>query len=259
MMTRRTKLTIGIVAAMALGGMAVRAQAGRYVQSGNLEDIHNVPYDGKFTIARIRYESTNGQFGFRRIDRKWDHDTPRSERHFMRILSEITTLRPFLDGPNIFTFDDPELMKFPFAYLCEVGFWNPTDKEVEAARSYMRKGGFVLVDDFIGENTKFNCEMQVRRIFPGATLVPIDVTHPIFDSFFTIRSLAMQDPNFGQVSEFYGVFEDNDPKKRMYMVVNYNNDISDYWEWSDVQSFNQQLSNEAYKLGINYVVYAMTH
>ncbi|HEX5831833.1 MAG TPA: DUF4159 domain-containing protein, partial [Gemmatimonadaceae bacterium] len=64
---------------------------------------------------------------------------------------------------------------------------------------------------------------------------------------------------FGLMSQFYGVYEDNDPSQRLLLIANYNNDIGDYWEWSDEGILPLQLSNEAYKLGVNYVVYAMTH
>jgi len=89
--------------------------------------------------------------------------------------------------------------------------------------------------------------------------VPLDVSHPVFDAFFHIESLEYTHPYFGLQSQFYGVFEDNDPDKRLMMIVNFNNDIGDYWEWSDEGLLPVQMSNEAYKLGVNYVMYAMTH
>ena len=91
----------------------------------------NVPYDGRYTYARIRYAPPDfgSGFGFRQ-DVKWDHDYPRSDRHFPKIIEEITTIHTRSGASEIFTLDDPELMKFPVAYLCEAGFWRPTEAEV---------------------------------------------------------------------------------------------------------------------------------
>jgi hypothetical protein len=219
--------------------------------------IENVPYDGRFTFARIRFEPLGGGEGFFGRDLKWDHDFPRGERNLMKILSEISTLRPYMDGGNILTLDDPELFKFPIAYLCEPGFWTLTDKEAEGLRNYLLKGGFLIIDDFVDDQW-YNFEAQMRKVLPQSRLVELDAAHPIFDSFFRIESLDFAHPYWGQRARFYGIFEDNDPKKRLMVIVNYNTDIGDYWEWSDAGFLPISLSNEAYKLGVNYIMYGMT-
>ena len=99
---------------------------------------------------------------------------------------------------------------------------------------------------------------EARKVLPEANLIKLDRSHPIFDTFYRIESLEYEHPYFGVPSEFYGVFEDNDPAKRLLIIANYNNDISEYWEWSDMGLFPVELSNEAYKLGVNYIVYGMT-
>jgi uncharacterized protein DUF4159 len=217
----------------------------------------NRPYDGRFTFARIKFEPLGGGGGWRR-DLKWDHDFPRAERHLMKILKELTTLEPFMDGGNVFALDDPELHRFPVAYVSEPGFWTLTDAEAAGMRAYLQKGGFVIFDDFFGDHW-FNFESQMLKVLPQARLVRLDASHPIFDSFFHITSLDYRHPYFGHPSEFYGIFEDNDPSKRLMVIVNYNNDVGEYWEWSDAGFIPIELSNEAYKLGVNYLIYAMTH
>lgn len=218
--------------------------------------VPNVPYDGRFTFVRIKFEVGLNAFRGRR-DLKWDHDYPRAERHFTRILEELTTIQPRVDASNIMTLDDPGLFKFPVAYLCEPGFWQPTDKEVAGVRAYLQKGGLLILDDFVG-NQIFNLENQLRRILPGARMIPLTKEHPLFDSFYRIESLEYEHPYFGQPSVFFGVFEDNDPAKRLLMIINYNNDMAEYWEFSDTGFFPIDLSNDAYKLGVNYLVYALT-
>jgi hypothetical protein len=141
--------------------------------------------------------------------------------------------------------------------MAEPGFWTMTDAEAEGFRKYLAKGGFVIFDDFAGPQW-FGFETQIRRALPDARLTLLDTSHPIFDSFYRIESLEYEHPYFRGRSEFYGIFEDNDPAKRLLVIVNYNNDLSEYWEFSDSGQFPIALSNEAYKLGINYVIYGMT-
>jgi hypothetical protein len=219
---------------------------------------NNIPYDGKFVFARIMFHhQPRGLDQYRRPDVRWDHDYPRAEMHFTRILQQITTLRPYTEGGNILALDDPELYKYPLAYMAEPGFWTMTEKELLGVRSYLQKGGFIIFDDFEGGQW-FNFERQIRRALPDAQLIKLDASHPIFDTFYRIESLDFQHPYFNSPSEFYGIFEDNDPEKRLLIIANYNNDIAEYWEWSDMGWFPVALSNEAYKLGVNYIVYGMT-
>jgi hypothetical protein len=265
---RTTIVRLALAAALVTLGTAAWAQGfgrrdgfrrGAAAESGDERFAPNVPYDGRFTFARIRYEiQPMGWDQLGRPDIKWDHDYPRAEQHFTRILREVTTLRPYVDGGNIFKLDDPELYKYPVAYMAEPGFWTMSDEEAAGLRAYLAKGGFVIFDDFAGPQW-MNFEAQLRRALPGARLVRLDASHPIFDSFFRIESLDYYHPYFGNPpSEFYGVFEDNDPAKRLMVVVNYNNDLSEYWEWSDQGFFPIDISNDAYRLGVNYIIYGMT-
>jgi hypothetical protein len=100
----------------------------------------------------------------------------------------------------------------------------------------------------------------VRRVLPGVKFFEMEPTHPIFHSFFEIRTLD----DFPQAytdgrAVFRGVYEDNDPRKPLMMIINYNTDISQYWEWSGrgLRPFDD--TNEAYKLGVNYLIYGLTH
>jgi hypothetical protein len=255
-MNRLALLAASLAAATALGA---QEPVGSFARDGYAP---NAPYDGRFTFARIRYGPAAGglgQFdGFRgRPDPKWDHDYRRAEIHFTRILSELTTLRPNLDASNILTLDSPDLFRYPVAYICEVGFWTPSEKEIAGLRSYLRKGGFLIVDDFVGPQL-YNFQAQIEKVLPGVRLIPLTPEHPIFDSFYRIESLDYVHPYFGAPSQFLGIFEDNDPAKRLMAIVNYNNDLAEYWEFSDTGMFPIDLSNESYKLGVNYVVYALT-
>lgn len=219
----------------------------------------NVPYDGRFIFARLMFDPLGGpQGGFRGMDLKWDHDYPRAERNFMRILGELTSMHPYMGGGNVLAMDDPELFKYPIAYLSEPGFWTMTPAEEENLRAYLLKGGFLILDDF-ADSQWFNAQRMLERLLPDHRLAMLEPSHPIFDSFFHIESLEFYHPYYGLKSQFYGIFEENDPTARLMVMINYNNDIGEYWEWSDTDFVPIELSNEAYKLGVNYIVYAMTH
>ncbi len=189
----------------------------------------------------------------------WAHDYPRAERNFLSIMKETTFVPALTDGSNVLTLDDPELFKFPIAYIVEVGYWNPSDAEVESLGAYLQKGGFLIVDDFRDPWTLNNLELQLRRALPDANMVMVDETHAIFDSFFRVIPEEVIPPYGRGVPIWYGIYEDNDPTKRLMVIINYNNDIAEYWEFSDRGYYPIDLANEAYKLGVNYVVYGLTH
>ena len=213
-------------------------------------------YDGRFTFVRLRFDAGGPGMGY---SPPWAHDYPRAERNLMRILDFATLLAPRMDATNILAMDDPELSRYPLAYLCEPGFWTQTEAQAAALRAWLLKGGFLIVDDFRGGDI-YNFEREIRRVIPGAQLVELTAAHPIFNSFFEIEKLDLAPPTFRRFTPaYYGIFEDNDPRGRLLAIVNYNNDIGDYWEYSDTGWLPVDVSNEAYKLGVNYVMYAMTH
>jgi hypothetical protein len=262
----RPFLLLAIGTAGVVAPLLVRAAATQdrycYAQEDDLSFIDNAPYDGRFTFFRVRFDPY-GQRGFgRRVDRKWDHDAPRAEQHLLQILEEITTLRPKMDCGTIHAFGDPESFKYPIAYVSEPGFWTMSDAELKGVRDFVGKGGFLIFDDFFAEHW-YNFDSQWRRAFPDLQLVQLDLTHPVFDSFYRIDNLEMfyrgQGGFRGARAEWYGAYEDNDPSKRLVAVVNYNNDLGDYMEYSDTEFVSIDLSNEAYKIMVNYMIYAMTH
>ena len=208
------------------------------------------PYDGKFTFARLRHGYERGG------EPPWAHDYPRAERNLTRILKEITLIDPNLTSSNVFTQEDPDIFTAPFLYVSEPGFWTMSDEQAANLQQYVSKGGFIVFDDFRDDHW-FNFEEQVRRIIPNARLIPIDPAHPVFNVFFNIRIEETQG-YYGQVS-FQGVFEDNDPTKRLLLVANYNHDLGELWEYSDTGMVPVDLSNDAYKYGVNYAIYALTH
>ena len=235
----------------------------------------NIPYDGRFTFVRLNYTTLPGGYFYGGLP-AWAHGYPLAEQNLMHIMKEVSYLSPHVDEINSVRADDPELFRYPIAYVIEVDWWDMTEKEVANLRAYLLKGGFLIVDDFKvrGGYRRFGgrtmeagggggleaFENNMKRVLPEGRFVPLDPAQPIFHSFFEIRSLD----NFPQAyiagqPVFRGVFESNDPAKRIMVIENYNTDISQFWEWSGrgLRPFDD--TNEAYKLGINYLIYGMTH
>ncbi len=225
---------------------------------------HNVPYDGSFTFVRLRftplwtgYGGGGGYFGG--VNYQWDHDYPRADRNFIKILDELTGVEANTRGHNILSVGDPEIFKFPLAFIIEPGWMTLSSEEAENLRNYLKKGGFLIFDDFAGTRQYFNFVDQLQLILPAAKPVQLDIEHPIFHSFFDIESLDFYHPYRRVQASFLGVYEDNDPEKRLLLVANYNNDVMESWEFSDTGFIPIEISNVAYQLGVNYVTYAMTH
>ena len=259
-------LAVTIVAAVA--GLARSAPdqfqggggRGRFPQGPPLDVQGNTPYDGRFVFIRLMYP-----FGYGRREPPWHHDYPRGEVHFTKILKEITYVQPRIDGSNMLSLDDPELFNYPIAYMAEPGFWSLTDQETESFRAYLKKGGFIIFDDFrTAQGHWDNLQAQMRRVLPDARWIEIDDgKQAIWHSFFEIKNpKALAPPPIydqSMVLSYWGIFEDNDPSKRLIAIANVNNDISEYWEFSDTGFAPVDLNNEAYKYGINYVIYGLTH
>jgi hypothetical protein len=214
--------------------------------------IGALPYDGRVTLVRLWYPYYEG----------WAFDWPSMERNFGMILDELTSMPINMDGSNVLKMDDPELMKYTIAYLSEPGYWHPSDAEVLGLRTWIQKGGFLIVDDFHFPNEWAVFEHAMARVLPEGRIVPLSLEQGIFHTFFEIKSLDLPYPGSlgqrGLIGEFYGIYEDNDPRKRMQVVINFNMDIGDYMEYRAGSRYPVDTTNEAYKFGVNYMIYGLT-
>ena len=220
-----------------------------------------IRYDGRFTLVRLRWgadlPSPRDRFGFQDA---WSHDYPRAEQNLSAIIRELTYVDIHDDGNEILTLDDPDLFKYPIALMWEPGFWNLTDREAESFRAYLLKGGFAIFEDFDGTTQWANFEAQMHRVLPQGRLVRLDASHQIFTAFFPIEDIdAIVHPMSNIRPSYYGIFEDNDPSRRLLVVANFDNDVPEYSERSSQGLFPVDASNEAYKLGINYMIYGLSH
>jgi hypothetical protein len=267
------RIVVLCVTAVLTLGLATAAVAQRFFSdnTGYEPQTRNIPYDGKFTFARIRFTTGPGGYYYRGLP-AWAHGyvpdlrrgAARAEVNLMKILNEVSYLNPHVDETNVLRLDDPNLFKYPVAYMTEAGFWELNDKEAAGLRAYLKKGGFVIFDDFRsnfrGGGGWANFETNMRRVLPEGRFVALDPKMAIFDSFFKIESFDIIPQSYDQGQpDILGLFEDNDPTKRLMVIANHNTDISDFWEFSATGFRPIDESNQAYKLGVNYIMYGMTH
>jgi hypothetical protein len=275
---RRRRALAGTVAGL-LVAVSALAQFGG--PRGPFHERPNVAYDGRFTFVRLKYTTAPGGYWYGGWP-AWGHGYPISEQNLMNIMNEVSYLNPHVDEVNVLTLDDPDLFKYPVAYVIEVDWWAMTDSEAAALRTYLQKGGFLIVDDFkprrrgrssfSGEaalRSRYDAdfgsgwevfEAQMKRVLPEGRFVDLDASHPIFHSFFEINRLdIIPQAYIAGTPIFRGLFEDNDPRKRLQIMVDYNTDVSQFWEWSGTGLRPIDDTNEAYNLGVNYIVYGLTH
>lgn len=267
-------IIVGLLCTLVL---AQRRGGGRRKPSMDLPEVYEngIPktdpnWSGKFTFVRIRFDTSQyaQYYGYNNVlgdgGPPWSHDYPVAGRHLMKIMAELSKIDATLDvNEPILSFDDPMLFKFPFAYLAEVGFMNLNDAEINGLREYLKRGGFLLVDDFRSAGQFYVLQEHVRRAFPELQLKKLDLSHPIFNCFFSIKTLDLN-PVYGggfgtretANPEFWGL---EDETGRLMMIINYNYDVSDFWQFSDNPFRPIEETNEAYKFGVNYIIYALTH
>ena len=187
------------------------------------------------------------------------HDYPTAERHLTKILTGISYLQPRQDSSNVLDFGDPAIMRYPIVYFSEPGYWDPTPEDVQNVRNYLLKGGFMIIDDFRVQHW-YNLQDQMRKVLPNAQWLPVTADRAVWDAFFRIDENDLQQPGiYGPPIQYLGIFEDNDPARRLLVIANYNNDVGESWEYSDRGFIPIELSNRAFKLGVNYLMYALTH
>lgn len=267
-----------VVIALVMAGSARSsvAQAGMLVPDEMPDERvePNPTYDGRYAFARLRYTEVPDDpctcpVGASRGPAGWQHDYPEGERNLMKIATDFTTLNAWTDSSAVFTADNPQLMRYPILYLSEPACWRQSDAEVRGLRTYLLKGGFLIADDFTictGGDVRFTVsrqafEAQIRQVLPGAKFVRLALTDPALNVFFKLDSeaVATELQMQGPPPEIYGVYDRNDVKRRLLVVANYNTVIHRFWVWEAQGRSSVARGNQAYKLGVNYLMYGLTH
>lgn len=221
-----------------------------------------VPREFYFTRAIYSgYRRGGGFFG------SWSIDFPKADRQFVIGLRRLTNIDAS-EFENPVRLEDPDLRRYPFLYALEVGYMSLTEPEVIGLRDYLLAGGFLVIDDFWGTYEWQNFEREIQRVLPGYPVVDISLDHPMLSAFYDIEEI-MQVPALGRgvdgrptwerdgyIPALRGIF---DQKGRLIVVINWNTDLGDAWEWADNPYYPLKYSNFAYQMGINMIIYAMSH
>jgi hypothetical protein len=219
---------------------------------------------GKYPFYWTRAVYSGGGFGRRGFGGgSWAVDFPKSDQQFLIVIKRLMQINAY-DWENPVSLDDPALRRFPLIYMLEVGGMYMTDREVEGLRGYMDAGGFVIVDDFWGQLEWDVFEFNMRRVYPDIQFLDIPLDHPIYHAYYSIDHVEMtpaigntiqRTECYGCVTQVKGVYDD---EGRLMMVVNFNTDLGDAWEWAEDPSYPLETSTYAFEIGANMIVYAMT-
>ena len=223
-------------------------------------------YDGRFVFARIRYNargsgvSSYGGF-FRGGGSSWSHDYPNADLNMSAVLDEVTSVRPVTGSSVVVDLEDPAIFGYPILYMSEPGFWRITERGAQHLRAHLLKGGFIIFDDFDRPGHWESFEHQIQQALPEHTPVEIDETHPVFRTFFRVDDIYVPNPMVRGLPKptYLGIFEDDDPTKRMLALINYNSDLAEYWEYAGTGFLAIDPTNDAFRLGVNYLIYGLTH
>jgi len=222
--------------------------------------------DDLFTFVRIRYSGWGGGGG-------WATDYPQSDRNFLYRLQELTSIKT---NPReiVLRLDDPKLLDYPFIYIIEPGGMQLSDAEVEGLRKYLLNGGFLMVDDFWGGDEYDVFYENIKRVFPNREPVELSIEHPIFHIVYDLKEKPQvpsigwarngrtyeprSGPDDGSVAHYRAIFDD---EGRMMAIICHNTDLGDGWEreGENLEYFKEFSEKKAYPMGINIIVYAMTH
>lgn len=245
--------------ARSLGVPALTTPASAQFRAGVLRALEGEDLLHDFYFARAIYSGGMFRPG-------WATDYPKADQQFITVLRRLTSVDAFPEDYAV-RLDDPDLRRFPFLYAVEVGGMNLRDTEVEGLRNYLLAGGFLVVDDFWGTFEWRNFERQIRRVLPEYEIVELEPDHPIFSTVYQVHEV-IQVPNVGQgmsggptyerdgfVPHLYGIYDD---KERLMVVINWNTDLGDAWEWAEQAAYPLEYSTYAYQMGANFIVYSMT-
>jgi hypothetical protein len=221
-----------------------------------------------FYFTRAQYNDYRGGGRGNRGGGSWATDWPKSDNQFVTVLKRLTNLDvQQSEFGNVVRLDDPELRRFPFIYMLEVGGISLSQAEVEGLRGYLLAGGFAFIDDFWGDGAFYNFASQMKVVLPKHEIVELRLDHPIFKTFYEIEALQ-QMPSinhwrsgdstecFGCVYRVFGIFDEDE---RLLMMIHWNTDNGDAWEWAEQPDIPLRFTTYAYQIGVNAIVYSMSH
>lgn len=257
--------TIAIIAAGLAVWLAAAAAVAQFSDSAASDDRDARPAPGEFEFVRLAYSGSRYAQMYGR-GQAWQTDWPEAEHHFLKGVARLTKVDAAENGV-ILTPLDPKLFDYPWLYAVEVGHWYLNEQEAARLREYLLRGGFLVVDDFHGTEEWVTFRSSMTRVFPDRPIVDIppgdEAFHVLYDLDQRIQIHSMQFLYTGQTWErdgftpyWRGIYDDDG---RLMVAINHNMDLGDAWEHADWPEYPENMTALAYRFGINYLIYAMTH
>jgi len=257
-----------LVASIALFGLlsVVYAQRRGYRFFDEEESGAPMPADAaektEYTFARLRYPSGRfwGYAGY------WTIDYPKADRQFVQGVRRLTRIHT-KSVEEVVSLDDDKIFDYPWVYVVEPGHWILTDAQCKKLREYTDRGGFIMTDDFHGSEEWEVFMESLSRAYPDRPVVEIEDKDEAFhvlydlDQRFQVPGIVNR-PYFrtyerdGVAPHWRGVY---DEKGRLVVGICFNMDLGDAWEWADDPTYPEKYASFAYRVAINYIIYAMTH
>ena len=213
-----------------------------------------------FKFVRIQFDDNRGSSrGWRRGGAVWSHDWPTAEENLHLALKRTTEV--YIEGePIVLRLSDKRIFDHPFLYICEPGYWTLEEDEVENLREYFDRGGFVLFDDFGTEYELAQLESQMERVYPELSREEIPPDHPIWSIFFDVD--PVEAPALVGGRGYFTKYDDAyiayfDKNGRIIALACYNQDLGDGWEWPEISLGDA--STVSFQMGVNFLIYALTH
>lgn len=235
-----------VAAGLASGQFRGRRSAYRY---GTFDD--NTPPRTEFVNMRWHF-GTNGAIGHM----GWSHNYPYSELNLNEFIGRTTRVDVEDNSYRGIELSSPEIFQYPFAYISEPGEMEMTDAEVANLREYIERGGFILIDDFDTWHMD-NLREEMHRVFPDRNFERLSVDNPIFNLVHEIESLDSMAPYVaGDDPVYYGL---DNSMGQIAIVALHNNDFANFWEWYGNPGYPLAPAADAFRMGTNFIVHAMTH
>jgi Domain of unknown function (DUF4159) len=229
----------------------------------------------EFAFARLMYppgpnDGYRGRFDgdWRQGLSLWTQDYPRADRHFSRAVRRLTRIDIRSAEEPVNLDDGDEVYNWPWLYAVQVGEWGITPDQCRKLRDYLLRGGFFMADDFHGNFEWSMFERRIRMVFPHRPIVDIPNDDPIFHTVYNLddrfqipgaehlRAGCKNCYDGGIGAHWRGIYDD---KGRVMVAISYNSDIGDAWEFADDPRYPEKFADLAIRIGVNYIVYAMTH